>query len=843
MSNRFLPTFLQKCRANSAKHRTPPRRLRLESLTARDLFSNVPLGAAADDTGEFMLGDVTVNVVLFESNGSLDANTENWTPSAISQVKQKIEQGMQWWVDSLHAISPNAYLHFNFDYTYADQPVSVPYEPISRPSEDYPFWADEFLNQVGYLSTGPNTTTNDDVQAFNNHSRIAHDSNWSFTIFVVNNANDADKQFDPSGSFLKAFAFAGDKFMVLPADRPVSSIAHETGHMFWAGDEYAGGDHYSLHRGYYDTPLANAADGNPNPANRLPSIMASDALFNDAFANHTSSPTTLAMIGWQDSDSDGIFDVLDVPFTLRGSGYFDEATRIYHFTADSWVNTFANRNTEGTRNDLTINKIREVQYRVDGGAWQTLLSTDDYKRSLNLVTPVLAAGQHQVEIRTIDTRTGVASNIFVGGTDRPTSTLDAGIGGFVYRDLDGDGIWDANEPALRNWEVTLQGSGGAPIATPSRVEPDQFSENALLNSAVSGVTLTSVGSGVANNQVLAVTSASSATGTKAFANKVSETNQVSTDWTEFTRQLRADFNTPTNQVRLEAFGVLTGSIGRLEAYSSSGVLLGRYTTASLSGGSRETMTLTRPTADIAYVIARSHAGTTIRLDNLRFGPDANDKTDSQGAYAIDSAVTGSFQVQLTAPSGVTQTSPSNGIRTITPVAGQPLPNLDFGVNFATTWQNILNAFDVDNDGSTRISDALSVLEDITANGTRLLSSLAPNAPLPAKFLDVSGDGRLTAHDILLVIAEISRLLSAPTAEPESRNPSIAVASDGNASTGETEPTTPLSPTGEFESATALSPSAPTKAVDAWASWYGEASPVLDASNGQNGSRFRPRRRG
>ncbi len=53
-----------------------------ECLERRQLLAAVPFGASADDTAEFMLGEVLVSVVLLESNGQLDADTENWQPGA-----------------------------------------------------------------------------------------------------------------------------------------------------------------------------------------------------------------------------------------------------------------------------------------------------------------------------------------------------------------------------------------------------------------------------------------------------------------------------------------------------------------------------------------------------------------------------------------------------------------------------------------------------------------------------------------------------------------------------------------------------------------------------------------
>src|SRR5262245_25177241 len=55
-------------RARQSRLRT----LRLELLETRALLTyTYPYGAMPDDTGEYMLGDVTVNVVLMESDPSM----------------------------------------------------------------------------------------------------------------------------------------------------------------------------------------------------------------------------------------------------------------------------------------------------------------------------------------------------------------------------------------------------------------------------------------------------------------------------------------------------------------------------------------------------------------------------------------------------------------------------------------------------------------------------------------------------------------------------------------------------------------------------------------------------
>jgi len=293
-----------------------------------------------------MLGDVLVTVVLMESSSntsSINPNTENWTSQTIQTAKSRVIEAMQWWEQTFATQFPDstAPLEFHFDFTYADSPVLTDYEPIANPStyfqEHYDYithsyrdgWMDDFLGLVGH-NTSADFGAN--IRAFNHEQRLTHGTDWAFTVFIVNDQNDADGMFAPGG-FSWAFSFAGGQFLVAPAGRPASSIAHETAHIFWARDEYPGGGNYSDQRGYYNAQNLNAVDGNPVPKSvfvtqQLESLMSKDytrqdmvnltggqwqedggrPLLSMAWADHTSSPSSLELIGWRDSDSDGILD-------------------------------------------------------------------------------------------------------------------------------------------------------------------------------------------------------------------------------------------------------------------------------------------------------------------------------------------------------------------------------------------------------------------------------------------------------------------------------------------------------------------------------------------------------
>jgi hypothetical protein len=65
------------------------------------------------------------------------------------------------------------------------------------------------------------------------------------------------------------------------------------------------------------------------------------------------------------------------------------------------------------------------------------------------------------------------------------------------------------------------------------------------------------------------------------------------------------------------------------------------------------------------------------------------------------------------------------------------------------WQNVLNAKDVDGDGSIALLDALVLINEINLNGAYLLPDPTRSFS-PPPYYDVNGDGYLTAVDVLVV---------------------------------------------------------------------------------------------
>ena len=382
-----------------------------------------------------MIGDVWVTLVLLESNGAVDAQTENWSTTRIGQVKSEVLEGTQWWEDTLLAQFPNSLqeLNISVDFTYADTPVPTAYEPINHGIADQSLWIDSFLSRVGY-NTASSVFT--DLDKWNHDQRLAHNADWALTAFVVDSLADTDGKF--SDAYF-AYAYLGGPFLMMTYDnngwgnsRMGQVFAHEFGHIFFALDEYPGSNTYTSTSGYYNIQNLNASDGNPNPGSRVNSLMAESSLQSPAYTNHTSSPASLQTIGWRDADNDGVFDVLDVPLTLTGSGSYNAASGQYSFSGSSKVNTLTNLNPNGSRHNITINTVDTLQYRVDGGVWTSGNTYGAYSATVSQVVDVsgLAAGAHTIEFRTVVDTLNVPSNVIsgsfttVGSNDPPVATPD-----------------------------------------------------------------------------------------------------------------------------------------------------------------------------------------------------------------------------------------------------------------------------------------------------------------------------------------------------------------------------------------------------------------------------------
>jgi hypothetical protein len=358
-----------------------------------------------DDTSEFMIGSLSVDLIFVESDGTIDPKTETWTDPMKTDVQNEVRAGVDWWATNPLGPQLNVTLH--------SRTVTTGYEPINRPQIDEGLWINETMTKMGYSSGDYFYQT----RSYINDMRALDGNDWGFVIFVVNSLNDVDGRFT-DGIF--GYSYLGGPFIVLTYDNDGWGIArmnqvaaHEMGHVFYATDEYDGIPQFS---GYLDS-LEIEGSG---------SIMDTCSL--------SISNGTLHQIGWYDSDSDGIFDIVDtqpeVTLTSLPLQYSNSSLANYSGTAS--VIPYPNRNPLGPGNDVTVAKISQVYYSLDGSGWMSAGASDGtYDQTTETFNFSFAptAGFHSVSVMAV-TDQGVysgsnANDDFYADRTEPTSSAQS----------------------------------------------------------------------------------------------------------------------------------------------------------------------------------------------------------------------------------------------------------------------------------------------------------------------------------------------------------------------------------------------------------------------------------
>ncbi len=347
------------------------------------------------ETSEYFVGRVAVGIVLPESDGSADPSTEDWTEDERALVLSEITAALDWWA----AIEPNAHLTFVYDDGTA-APITTGYEPVSRCYNDQSLWIAEVMEKKGYTAS----SYFDQVRRYNNDLRDTYDTDWAFTIFVVDSSNDNDNRFS-DGYF--AYAYLGGPFTVMTCGNNGygphnmdAVAAHEIGHIFLALDQY-----YSAHQpctrqaGYLGAENQNSQYG--DCASDEPSIMRGQTW---PYRDRAIDEYARGQVGWRDSDGDGILDPVDTTLSVISAAYVADVERsnLLTFTGSVQDDPYPSP----LRRSVIINTIDQVQYRVAGGEWTDAQPADGafdtYAEAFTFTTSPLPTGELDVDLRVLD---------------------------------------------------------------------------------------------------------------------------------------------------------------------------------------------------------------------------------------------------------------------------------------------------------------------------------------------------------------------------------------------------------------------------------------------------------
>lgn len=377
------------------------------------------------DTSTFMAGSVAVGIVLLESNGTVEASSEDWTTDEKQLVLNEIVNALNWWTN----LKPEAGLTFVYD-DHASSPLPTGVEPIRHSSFDYTYgewrWIGDAMNALGYSSYSYFTQ----VRSYNDALRKTYNTDWAFTIFVVDSSNDADNKF-ADGYF--AYAYLGGPFMVMTSGNngygPYNMdavAAHEMGHIFNALDQYySAAQSCTKKAGYLQIENQNSQYG--GCSSNVTSIMRGQIY---PYTTKAIDRYAAGQIGWRDSDGDGIIDPLDVSLPVAIDTFVQNDNAIT-VTGSAQIVPFPSP----TGDSFTINDFSSIQYRLDGKTWQAATITQldatglNAKYDFSLVD--IGAGMHTLEVAAVDS-VGNMSAVVASRNFTVDDAVDGGLNTELY---------------------------------------------------------------------------------------------------------------------------------------------------------------------------------------------------------------------------------------------------------------------------------------------------------------------------------------------------------------------------------------------------------------------------
>lgn len=382
-------------------------------------------GADFYQTSEFIMGKVAVGVILPDGPGYA------YDEDGIIYAHEGVRGAMQFWVDNVR------YPGVRFVYRYHTMvPTTRNFQtidPMSREAE----WVEESMGHLGYtFGTGKNNSVpivNGPVYEFIDSMRVQMRTEWGICTFIISASNGF-------GAGYTAYAHLGGPHLVCPSGHKgeitgrgyslADLIIHESGHLFWALDEYyPGGTTSPCHERSGYLGILNLNSRNVDYTCRgIPKVPCTMNIPSSNVCKYT-----LGQMGVWDTDDDIIPDILDTHPYVRADELPDTITTVYpeiHGVAavmpvinqcigGSQAAEWSDK-TFGNRNNITFNTIEHVIYRIDNamtaddeelwlladpeGGW----GGDSLRIHFTFVPDSLTGGDHTIAIRGVNTTGNVS---------------------------------------------------------------------------------------------------------------------------------------------------------------------------------------------------------------------------------------------------------------------------------------------------------------------------------------------------------------------------------------------------------------------------------------------------
>jgi hypothetical protein len=242
-----------------------------------------------------MTGTIAFCLFFVESNGSIDSNLYTWTTAARDFIINQCLAGASWWSNKAGLFGQTASFDINF-YSPDSDEMQQGYEPILHNSGEDSLWINRVMANLGF-SSGSHLSR---VTAFNAWLKSREGTQWAYSCFFCYNPPGASTTFT-DGYF--AYAYLGGPYIQMlyrndgwPLETNWSIFAHESGHIFWACDEYyqagyGGCTSCAPCSTYRPVNNGNCEHPSCNPSGSVPCMMKSNSNNLCLF--------TVAQVGWE----------------------------------------------------------------------------------------------------------------------------------------------------------------------------------------------------------------------------------------------------------------------------------------------------------------------------------------------------------------------------------------------------------------------------------------------------------------------------------------------------------------------------------------------------------------
>ena len=187
---------------------------------------------------DHMTGTVALSVFFVESDGTgSDPDQYTWTEADMQSYLDGVASALAWWSSRAGSYS-GCSVTFLVYYYSANDPVTQQWiEPILHDSSWEQNWVNNVMANLGYVSGSMWSR----VTSFNTWQRSVYQTDRAYAAFVPYNPVPAAPQF-PDGKTAWAWFFGPHCIVPFRTGWTVmQTFAHESGHIFGACDEYAGG--------------------------------------------------------------------------------------------------------------------------------------------------------------------------------------------------------------------------------------------------------------------------------------------------------------------------------------------------------------------------------------------------------------------------------------------------------------------------------------------------------------------------------------------------------------------------------------------------------------------------